>query len=209
MLDNSRPFNLVSNYKPTGDQPQAIEKLVKGIEDGKRFQVLLGATGTGKTFTMANIIQHIQKPTLVLVHNIQMFSKNSHGYRAYAHTVRVKDLLFYLYYLYVYVFGQWTVMDSSFLKSLTGTARTCGTRDKFRNITVHYCPPSRYKRISVTPVTPVTLDFRKVSRVLRTCMMHTGVTRTHLHGTREKFTHYSVTGVTEQNTWVGVTVNLF
>ena len=69
MPDNSHPFDLVSNYKPTGDQPQAIEKLVKGIEDGKRFQVLLGATGTGKTFTMANIIQHIQKPTLVLVHN--------------------------------------------------------------------------------------------------------------------------------------------
>ena len=69
MLDNTHPFDLVSNYKPTGDQPQAIDKLVKGIEDGKRFQVLLGATGTGKTFTMANIIQRIQKPTLVLVHN--------------------------------------------------------------------------------------------------------------------------------------------
>ena len=69
MPDNSHPFNLVSNYKPTGDQPQAIDKLVKGIEEGKRFQVLLGATGTGKTFTMANIIQQIQKPTLVLVHN--------------------------------------------------------------------------------------------------------------------------------------------
>ena len=75
-----------------------------------------------------------------------MFSKNSHGYRAYAHTVRVKDLLFHLYHLYLYVFGQWTVMDSSFLKSLTGTARTCGTRDKFHDFTVHYCPLSRYKR---------------------------------------------------------------
>ena len=78
-----------------------------------------------------------------------MFSKNSHGYRAHAHTVRVKDLLFHLYYLYVYVFGQWTVMDSSFLKSLTGTARTCGTRDKFRNFTVHYCPLSK-NRIQIT-----------------------------------------------------------
>ena len=128
-----------------------------------------------------------------------MFSKNSHGYRAHAHTVRVKDLLFHLYYLYVYVFGQWTVMDSSFLKSLTGTARTCGTRDKFRNFTVHYCPLSRYNQISVTPVTP---DFLKVSRVLRTRIMRTGVTRTHLHGTREKFTHYNVTGVTV-HLWVG------
>ena len=69
MPDNQHPFLLSSNYKPTGDQPQAIEKLVQGIKDGKKFQVLLGATGTGKTFTMANIIQQIQKPTLVLVHN--------------------------------------------------------------------------------------------------------------------------------------------
>jgi len=68
-MDSSRKFQIVSNFKPTGDQPQAIEKLAKGIEDGKKFQVLLGATGTGKTFTMANIIEKVQKPTLVLVHN--------------------------------------------------------------------------------------------------------------------------------------------
>lgn len=65
----SKKFEIVSNYKPTGDQPQAIEKLVKGVQEGKKFQVLLGATGTGKTFTMANIIERVQKPTLVLVHN--------------------------------------------------------------------------------------------------------------------------------------------
>ena len=64
-----RKFELVSNYKPTGDQPQAIKELVKGIEEGKKIQVLLGATGTGKTFTVGNIIQAVQKPTLVLVHN--------------------------------------------------------------------------------------------------------------------------------------------
>ena len=69
MSDKTHPFELVSSYKPTGDQPQAIEKLVNGINNGKKFQVLLGATGTGKTFTMANIVQKIQKPTLVLVHN--------------------------------------------------------------------------------------------------------------------------------------------
>lgn len=62
-------FNLVSSYKPSGDQPQAIEKLVKGINDGKKEQVLLGATGTGKTFTIANVIKEINKPTLVLAHN--------------------------------------------------------------------------------------------------------------------------------------------
>ena len=62
-------FNLVSKFKPSGDQPQAIEKLVQGIEEGKKEQVLLGATGTGKTFTIANVIEKTNKPTLVLAHN--------------------------------------------------------------------------------------------------------------------------------------------
>lgn len=62
-------FELVSKYKPSGDQPQAIEQLVKGIKEGKKEQVLLGATGTGKTFTVANVIKEINKPTLVLAHN--------------------------------------------------------------------------------------------------------------------------------------------
>ena len=64
-----RRFELVSNYKPTGDQPTAIKELVDGINNGKKIQVLLGATGTGKTFTVGNVIQQVQKPTLVLVHN--------------------------------------------------------------------------------------------------------------------------------------------
>lgn len=62
-------FKLVSKYKPSGDQPQAIDSLVKGIEEGKKDQVLLGATGTGKTFTIANVIEKTGKPTLVLAHN--------------------------------------------------------------------------------------------------------------------------------------------
>ena len=62
-------FNLVSSYKPKGDQPEAIEYLSKGIKEGKKYQTLLGVTGSGKTFTMANIIQKVQKPTLVLAHN--------------------------------------------------------------------------------------------------------------------------------------------
>ena len=62
-------FELVSNYKPSGDQPDAIKKLVKGIQDNKKEQVLLGATGTGKTFTIANVIKEVNKPTLVLAHN--------------------------------------------------------------------------------------------------------------------------------------------
>ena len=67
--DNSHKFEIVSNYKPTGDQPTAIAQLVGGLNNGKKLQVLLGATGTGKTFTMANIIQSVQRPALVLVHN--------------------------------------------------------------------------------------------------------------------------------------------
>ena len=62
-------FNLVSKFEPAGDQPQAIQKLVQGIKEGKKEQVLLGATGTGKTFTIANVIQDVNKPTLVLAHN--------------------------------------------------------------------------------------------------------------------------------------------
>ena len=62
-------FKLVSEYKPTGDQPEAIEYLSNGIKEGKKFQTLLGVTGSGKTFTMANIIEKVQKPTLVLAHN--------------------------------------------------------------------------------------------------------------------------------------------
>ena len=62
-------FDLVSKYKPSGDQPEAIEKLVQGIKEGKKHQVLLGATGTGKTFTIANVIKEVNKPTLVLAHN--------------------------------------------------------------------------------------------------------------------------------------------
>ena len=62
-------FNLVSKYKPSGDQPKAIQELVDGIKNGKHDQVLLGATGTGKTFTIANVIKEVNKPTLVLAHN--------------------------------------------------------------------------------------------------------------------------------------------
>ncbi len=62
-------FQLVSKYQPNGDQPKAIDELVDGINEGKKYQVLLGATGTGKTFTIANVIQRVNKPTLVLAHN--------------------------------------------------------------------------------------------------------------------------------------------
>ena len=62
-------FRIVSDYKMMGDQPQAVEKLVGGIKAGKKHQTLMGVTGSGKTFTMANIIEQVQKPTLVISHN--------------------------------------------------------------------------------------------------------------------------------------------
>ena len=69
MKESDIMFDLVSKFKPSGDQPEAIKKLVNGIKEGKKQQVLLGATGTGKTFTVANVIKEINKPTLVLAHN--------------------------------------------------------------------------------------------------------------------------------------------
>ena len=85
------PFQLNSSYQPAGDQPQAIEQLTKGILEGEKYQTLLGVTGSGKTFTMANVIQNVQRPTLVLTHNKtlvaqlygefrQFFPDNSVGY---------------------------------------------------------------------------------------------------------------------------------
>src|ERR1700760_1538868 len=62
-------FKIERPYEPAGDQPQAIRELVKGLQEGEKFQTLLGVTGSGKTFTMANVIQEVKKPTLVLTHN--------------------------------------------------------------------------------------------------------------------------------------------
>ena len=68
-------FQLTSKYIPTGDQPSAIKQLVTGIENGDKHQVLLGVTGSGKTFTVANLIQQVKKPTLILTHNKTLVSQ--------------------------------------------------------------------------------------------------------------------------------------
>ncbi len=75
VIDDTHRFELVSPFKPTGDQPAAIAKVLKGVEEGKKVQVILGATGTGKTFTDANIIAALNRPTLVLVHNKTLASQ--------------------------------------------------------------------------------------------------------------------------------------
>src|ERR1700722_4405322 len=77
------PFKLVSDFQPRGDQPQAIEKLVDGLVQGRRSQVLLGITGSGKTFTMANVISEIQRPTLVLAHNKTLAAQLYQEFKAF------------------------------------------------------------------------------------------------------------------------------
>src|SRR3990167_9573345 len=76
-------FKLKSDYAPAGDQPTAIDALVRGLEDGKRDQTLLGVTGSGKTFTVANVIQATQKPTLVIAHNKTLAAQLAQEYREF------------------------------------------------------------------------------------------------------------------------------
>ncbi len=83
MKNNNKVFNLVSEYKPAGDQPEAISGLIKGLESGIQKQTLLGATGTGKTFTMANIIENVGKPTLVIAHNKTLAAQLAQEFRSF------------------------------------------------------------------------------------------------------------------------------
>ena len=91
-------FELKSKYEPAGDQPEAIEKLVEGIEDGLKDQVLLGVTGSGKTFTMANIIQKVQKPTLVIAHNKTLAAQLCNEFREFFPNNRVEYFVSYYDY---------------------------------------------------------------------------------------------------------------
>jgi excinuclease ABC subunit B len=75
-------FKISSQFQPTGDQPQAIEKLVSGIKKGEQNQVLLGVTGSGKTFTMANVIERVQKPTLIISHNKTLAGQLAQEFRS-------------------------------------------------------------------------------------------------------------------------------
>ena len=85
-----RNFELVSKYKPTGDQPEAIASLVEGLNDGLAAQVLKGVTGSGKTFTMANIIAQANRPTLVLAHNKTLAAQLCNEFREFFPNNRVE-----------------------------------------------------------------------------------------------------------------------
>ena len=93
-----KDFELVSKYKPTGDQPQAIDKLVEGINDGLREQVLLGVTGSGKTFTMANVIAKLNRPALVLAHNKTLAAQLCNEFREFFPNNRVEFFVSYYDY---------------------------------------------------------------------------------------------------------------
>ena len=93
-----RKFVLHSEYKPTGDQPEAIKSLTEGIEDGLRSQVLVGVTGSGKTFTMANVIQNVQRPTLVIAHNKTLAAQLCNELREFFPENRVEYFVSYYDY---------------------------------------------------------------------------------------------------------------
>ena len=93
-----KTFNLKSKFKPTGDQPQAIQKLVDGVRDGEKSQVLLGVTGSGKTFTMANVIQQINRPALVLAHNKTLAAQLCNEFREFFPENRVEYFVSYYDY---------------------------------------------------------------------------------------------------------------
>ncbi len=92
-------FKISSNYKPRGDQPEAIKKLVNGLNTGLKYQTLLGVTGSGKTFTMANVIEKVQKPTLVIAHNKTLAYQLASEFKEYFPDSAVEYFVsFYDYY---------------------------------------------------------------------------------------------------------------
>ena len=80
-----KSFNVVSDYTPAGDQPKAIESLIKGIRNGLAHQTLLGVTGSGKTFTIANVVSELQRPTIVMAHNKTLAAQLSGEFKEYFH----------------------------------------------------------------------------------------------------------------------------
>ncbi|MFQ3549794.1 MAG: DEAD/DEAH box helicase family protein, partial [Armatimonadota bacterium] len=93
-------FVLKSEYKPTGDQPQAIDKLVESINSGNKYQTLVGVTGSGKTFTMANVVERLQRPTLVIAHNKTLAAQLCSEFREFFPENAVEYFVsYYDYYL--------------------------------------------------------------------------------------------------------------
>ena len=102
MQTAQKMFELHSEYKPTGDQPQAIEALVNGFREGNQFQTLLGVTGSGKTFTMANVIAQLNKPTLVIAHNKTLAAQLYGEFKEYFPSNAVEYFVSYYYHRYLH-----------------------------------------------------------------------------------------------------------
>ncbi len=126
-----REFVLDNRFKPAGDQPQAIEALVAGLKAGKRHQVLMGVTGSGKTFTMANVIQAMQKPTLVLSHNKTLAAQLYSEFKGFFPTNAVH------YYCQLLRF---TISRKLIFRSATFTSRKMRRSTK-RSIAFDWPPP--------------------------------------------------------------------
>ena len=102
MQNKQKIFELHSEYKPTDDQPQAIEALVNGFREGNQFQTLLGVTGSGKTFTMANVIAQLNKPTLVIAHNKTLAAQLYGEFKEFFPENAVEYFVSYYYYRYLH-----------------------------------------------------------------------------------------------------------
>ena len=115
-------FKLKAEFKPAGDQPKAISELVDGIKRGEKAQTLLGVTGSGKTFTIANVIQEVQKPTLVVVHNKTLAAQLYNEFKAFFPDNRVEYFVsFYDYYQpesYIPASDQYIEKDSQIMNTL-------------------------------------------------------------------------------------------
>ena len=129
-------FRLVSEFEPRGDQPQAIDSLAKGIEHGETHQVLLGVTGSGKTFTLANVIAKVQKPTLVVVHNKTLAAQLYHEFQSFFPDNAVEYFVsYYDYYqpeAYIPSTDTYIAKDSS-INDAIDRMRHSATRWQWRN----------------------------------------------------------------------------
>src|SRR2546430_17593204 len=116
-MPEPRPFELVSDFSPSGDQPEAIEALARGVERGDDYQTLLGVTGTGKTFTIAGVIERVQKPTLVIAPNKSLGAQLANEFREFfPHNAVEYFVSYYDYYqpeAYVPQTGTYIEKDSS------------------------------------------------------------------------------------------------
>ena len=137
-------FKIVSPYQPTGDQPEAIEELSRGVLDGLSAQTLLGVTGSGKTFTMANVIEKVQKPTLILSHNKTLAAQLYGEFKSFFPDNAVE--YFVSYYDY-YQPEAYIPTTDTYIRKRFGNQRRNRPTQAFNDISFIIRPQRRYRRI--------------------------------------------------------------